>query len=155
MADQDSLYRELKPDIERLAGSLFEATRVFIKNGGAFLPHGAVLDAAGEIQLVMATGGSGTDVVSSSDVLPALHAGLRQSARQEGMIALAVCEDVRIRREGEKETRAIKVLVEHKRDLSVAPYMPFRRRWLGYSYGDVFVKPAAPEVNAWHRDPAH
>jgi hypothetical protein len=155
MADQDSLYRELKPYVEQLAGSLFEPTQIFIKKRGAFLPHGATLTEAGEIQLVMATGDSDSDVVSSLEVLPALHAGLRQSALQEGIIAVAVCEDVLIRTKGEKETRAIKVLVEHKRGLSVALYMPFRRGWLGYSYGDVFVIPAAPEVNAWSEDPSH
>ena len=44
----DDLFAELKPQIEALAESLFEAAEMFVRKRGGFLPHGAVLDAAGK-----------------------------------------------------------------------------------------------------------
>ena len=52
-ADIDSLFRELKPDVESLANPLFDASRDFVRARGAFLPHGAVLSTSGEVRLVM------------------------------------------------------------------------------------------------------
>jgi hypothetical protein len=54
MTTTDALYRELKPDVERLANPLFDASRRFVKKRGAFLPHGAVLTTEGEVRLTMA-----------------------------------------------------------------------------------------------------
>lgn len=82
-------------------------------------------------------------------MLPNLHKALRAAASREDVFALAVCEDVRINRDGEKETRAIKVPIEHRRGLCVALYMPFRRRLLGYAFSDVIAAPANPEVRVW------
>ena len=74
---------------------------------------------------------------------------MRQAAVQERASAVAVCEDVHVSADGLEQTRAIKVLVEHRRGLCVSLYMPFRRKLLGYSFGDMFATSADPEVNAW------
>ena len=149
-ADADSLFRELKPHVEQLAEPLFGASQEFVRKRGAFLPHGAVRTAAGEVQLVMAapdaTEGA---LVSALEVLPNLHQALRQAVVKENAAAVAVCEDVRITPEGADETRAIKVLVEHQRGLCVALYLPFRKRLFGYSFEEIFAIPANPEVKAW------
>ena len=149
MTDPDSLYRELRPEIEELSEPLFSASQVLVRKRGAFLPHGAMRTTSGDVQLIMATPDNlDQDVVSSSEMLPNLHEALRQAAREQAS-AVAVCEDVRITQEGQKETRAIKVLIEHRRGFCVALYLPFRRKLFGYSFGDIFVIPANPEVNAW------
>ena len=64
------------------------------------------------------------------------------------MSPLAVCEDVRITPEDERETRAKKVLFEHRRGRCVALYMPFRRKLFGCTFGET-VRPAEREVKAW------
>ena len=39
----DDLSAELRPDIDALSNALFGMSEVFVRNSGAFLPHGAVL----------------------------------------------------------------------------------------------------------------
>jgi hypothetical protein len=150
VSNSESLYRELKPEIEQLANALFAPSRIFLKKRGAFLPHGALLTANRSVQLVMAAPDNlKQELVSTIEVLPNLHEALRLGAVQEAASALAVCEDVRISTDRQSETRAIKVLIEHQRGLCVALYMPFRRSVLGYSFGDIFATAAKPEVKAW------
>ena len=150
MSEFESLYSELKSEVEQLAGALVGPTQLFIRNRGAFLPHGALLDARGAVQLIMAAPDNlQQEQVSAIEVLPNLHEALRQGATLEDTSALAVCEDVRVRADGQRETRAIKILIEHRRGLCVALYMPFRRKLFGYSFDDMFAVHANPEVNAW------
>jgi hypothetical protein len=57
--------------------------------------------------------------------------------------------------EGKRPTKAIKVLFEHKRGLSVALYLPFEKKLFGgYIVGSPFSLPANAEVNAWPHDAA-
>lgn len=148
--DTDSLFRELKPDVELLAHPLFQASCDFVKARGMFLPHGAVLTAGDEVRLVMAVPPGEDQPVSTIEILPLLHDALRQAAATEQLRAVAVCEDVRITLAGTNQTPAVKVLLEHRRGLCVALYMPFRKRmFLGYRFDEIFVQPANPEVGPW------
>jgi hypothetical protein len=151
MSSVDSLYSSLKPEIEALASPLFDASELFVRNRGAFLPHGAVLTQGGEVRLVAAAPADfETRALSATEVLPLLHQALQAAAIKEGAVAVAVSEDVTITPEGQKPTKAIKVLVEHKRGLTVALYLPFHRKLLkGYVFGAMLVLPASPEVCAW------
>jgi hypothetical protein len=66
-----------------------------------------------------------------------------------------VCEDVTVTPDGQKPTEAFKVLVEHCRGLSVARYLPWRRRLVGgHVFGKVPALAARPEVQPWGDDPA-
>lgn len=156
MTFSDTLYSTLKPDIEAMASPLFEASEVFVRKREAFLPHGAILTQRGEVMLVAAApDGYETRAVSAPEVLPLLHQALRAKAREEDAVALAVSEDVTITLAGQKPTQAMKVLLEHKRGLTVALYVPFHHKFLrGYSFGEMLVLPASPEVCAWPSDPA-
>lgn len=151
MSNSDALYAELKPDIEALATPLFDLSEGLVRKRGGFLPHGAALTASGETSMVMAAPPGFEDhVVSAIDVLPMLHEALRATASNDTLRAIAVCEDVTIVPEGEKKTAAIKVLVEHQRGLCVALYLPYKRKLLGgHNFGNIFVKPASPEVRIW------
>jgi hypothetical protein len=40
------------------------------------------------------------------------------------------------------------VLIEHRRGLSVALYMPYRRKRFGHAFGDISARPAEFEGNA-------
>ena len=147
MNPSSSLYDELRPDIAALALPLFEVSQRFLKARSNFLPHGAVLTEDGNVNLVMA--GPENDLTNSTEVLPLLHSSLRRSA-QMGVKALAVAENVTITLQGENQTDAIKVLVEHKRGLVVALYLPFKKRLLfGHQFGESFTVAATGEVNAW------
>ena len=151
MNNSDELYRELKPDIFSLSDPLFEVTQGFVRNQDDFLPHGAVLTASGDIRMVMAGPPEAEKrLVSAPEVLPVLHVALRAAARAENLRAIAVCESVTIVRDGGKKSLAIKVLIEHKRGLCTALYLPYNRGWLGTcTFGDAFAKPATPEVCPW------
>jgi hypothetical protein len=142
----DDLYAELKDEVFLLSEPLFEASKRFLRNRGDFLPHGAMLTAVNEVELTMAVP-DGDDLVSSVEVLTLLHKALRIAATERHLRAVAVCEHVHITREGQAQTPAIKVLVEHSRGLCTALYMPYRKtRFGGYSFGDVFAIDATPEV---------
>lgn len=109
-----NLFVELKPQIEALAEPLFAASEMFVRKRGGFLPHGAVLEAGGEVRLVMAAPDDLKAAVSPDEVLPRLHAALRAEAQHPDLAAVAACEDVTITPSGQKSTKAVKVLIEHR-----------------------------------------
>ena len=119
-----------------------------VSKRGAYLPFGATLNAAGEIGLDAAT--SGAEFESTLEVLPLLHEGLRAQAEQEDVVAVAVCEWVTITTDG-TQTNAMKVLIEHRRGLTVAFYVPCDKKlFKGWQFKPMFAIEAEPEVNAWN-----
>lgn len=151
MSDLETLYAELKPDVQALAGALFDATAPLVRKNGTFLPHGATLAENGEVRMVMAAPPDfETKAVSSVEVLPLLHEALQFAGRQADVKAVAVCEEVTISTEARGRTTAVKVLFEHRRGLCVALYMPYRRKLFGgYRFDPILMKPADPEVRPW------
>lgn len=152
MTAWDELYSERKEDIQALASPLFEASEVFVRNRGAFLPHGAVLLANGEVQLIAAAPPEFEKrAVCPAEVLPLLHDALRQAVKKnDAIVATAVSEDVTITPEGGRATRAMKVLIEHMRGLTVALYVPFRRKLLkGYVFEEMIAISVTSEIRAW------
>jgi hypothetical protein len=91
------------------------------------------------------------ETTNSTEVLPLLHEGLRASAQEKNdLVAIGVAENVTVTPDGQPSTEAIKVLLEHKRGLVVALYLPFKKKILrGYSFGQAFTVAASGEVNAW------
>ncbi|MCM3874047.1 MAG: hypothetical protein ND895_25445 [Pyrinomonadaceae bacterium] len=148
MANEERLYKELKNDLDRIVGLLFELGERHIRDRGAFLPFGATLMESGQIGLEAAT--SGEEIESSIEVLPVLHDGLRSRVQEGGVAAIAVCEWVNIRIDGGRQTDAMKVLVEHERGLTVAFYVPCQEQLLNeWQFEAVFVQAAEGEVRPW------
>lgn len=155
MTTPDMLYTELKPEISLIANQLFELSEAFLRKNGNFLPHAAVLTQSGEVQTVAAAPDTIEDHADSTQVLPLLHDGLRQLAKEVSATAIGVAENVTITLEGQRPTKAIKVLFEHQRGLTVALYLPFKKKLLrGFVFGTTFSLQAAAEVNAWTEDAA-
>jgi hypothetical protein len=153
MNEADELYAELKPDVALLATALFELSEKLLRDQGNFLPHAAVLTDGGEVKLVAAA--TANDLTTSTEVLPLLHDGLRVQAKEGGLRAIGVSENVTVTLQGQQSTKAIKVLFEHRRGLTVALYLPFSKRLLrGYVMGQPFTLAAEPEVNAWGKSAA-
>ena len=143
------LYNEVKSDIQRVVDPLFPLAKGRLDKTGSFLPFGSTLTKEGKVQVVAAY--DGKEIVSSKEVLPMLHDSLRNSAK-EGASIIAVCEWVTLDIEGKGKTQAIKVLVEHNRGLTVAFYLPVHKPFLrNWQVGEMFVKPASPEIKAWAR----
>ena len=150
MTYSNSLYSELKPEVEAVATPLFELSETFLRKRGNFLPHAAVLTESGQVKLVAAAPNSESDYTNSAAILPILHQGLRAQANEQSLIAVGVAENVAVTQEGQRPTKAIKVLFEHKRGLTVALYLPFQKKFLReYTVGAIFVVPANAEINAW------
>ena len=79
-----------------------------------------------------------------------MSAGLRVQVAESDLRAIGVAENVSVTQEGQVATKAIKVLFEHRRGLTVALYLPFNKKlFRGYSFGTIFSVAAQPEVNAW------
>lgn len=148
MTDQNALYAAIKPDIQLLSAPLFDFSKQCLVKQGNFLPHAAVLSSEGEVRLVGAMGEK--DRTTSVEILPLLHAGLRNQAKEMSFSAIAVAESVTITPEGKNSTKAIKVLFEHHRGMTVALYLPYEKKlFKGYVYGAMLSMLAKPEINAW------
>ena len=129
-------------------GPLFEFSKTCLRDRGNFLPHGAFLTSEGEIELVAAQGER--DLTNSTEILPLLHGGLRAMSKEKQLAAIGVAENVTITLPGQSPTKAIKVLFEHQRGLTVAFYLPYQKKLLkGFVYDAAISMPAAPEVKAW------
>jgi hypothetical protein len=149
MADFDALYRALKSDLQAVSGPLFEFAQQQVQKKGTFLPFGAALGPGGEVSLEMA--GTDQDMVSTIELLPILHDGLRAEGTRPEVLAIAVCEWVKITPAGGSQTDAIKVLVEHRRGLTIAFYLPCHKPFLrGWRFGDMLALAAEPEVRPWN-----
>jgi hypothetical protein len=154
VTNSDSLYQELRPQIEALIEPVLKVSKLCLNQRGGFLPHGAVLTAEEKIILVGASvAGEDVDTLAApADLLPTLHEGMRETVRESGGVATAVSEDVTIHRDGMAATRAIKVLFEHQRGLAVALYIPFLKPlFRGYQYLPMISTVAQAEVNAWSK----
>jgi hypothetical protein len=148
MTTSESLYAELKPEIGVVADHLFNVSEQLLKKHGNFLPHAAVLTEEGEVKIVAAA--PPNDRTNSTEVLPLVHDGLRQQAKDINLKAIGIAENVTVTLEGQRSTQAIKVLFEHKRGLTVALYLPFEKKlFRGYVVGSPFSLQANPEVRAW------
>jgi hypothetical protein len=112
------------------------------------LPHAAVLRADGKIEIVGAKGER--DVTNAAEILPLLHDGLRGLAKEKELSAIGVAESVTITPQGQNSTKAIKVLFEHRRGLTVALYLPYEKKLLkGFVFGAMLSMLANPEVRGW------
>jgi hypothetical protein len=153
MTTIDTAYTEVKSDIAAVATPLFGFSEQCLRKTGNFLPHAAVLTADGEVRLVGAD--TGNDPTNSAEVLPLLHQGLRAQADATTLRALGVAENVNVTLDGQGSTNAIKILFEHRSGLTVALYLPFKKKFLkGYVFGSTFSLAASPEVNAWRQSAA-
>src|SRR5262245_46066315 len=146
MADPDTLYRELKGELQTVAEPLFELACGQVEKRGAFLPFGSKLSPEGDVSLVAAAPEETT--TTSEVVYPLLIAALRESARSSTAIALA--EWVKITPDGGKQTDAVKVHAQHQRGLSVAFYIPATKRLLrAWQFGEMMVMVTDPLLETW------
>jgi hypothetical protein len=146
----DALYASTQPDLEAVSGPLFDFSALCLKKRGNFLPHGALLKKDGQLVLVSAAPNGADGHSTSVEVLPLLHEGLRRRARELGARAIGVAENVTATREGQAPATAIKVLFEHENGLTVALYLPFKKRFLrAPELGEIFAASAEAEVRAW------
>lgn len=152
MADIDALYSELKPDIEAVASALFDMSAFLLEKNDNFLPHGAVLTMDGEVKFVAAALDAKDDYADSTEILPVLHDGLRSQVGEGSIRAVGVSENVTITPSEQQTTKAIKVLFEHERGLTIALYLPFEKLVSGYEFGDTFSVSAQPEISPWKLD---
>ena len=155
MTTTESLYSELKPELAALVDPLLQFSEMCLRKHHNFLPHAAVLTERGEVQIVAAAPNMKGDFTNSTEVLPLLHEGLRARAKELPLKAIGIAENVTVTLEGQRATKAVKVLFEHKRGLTVALYLPFEKKLLrGYTFGTTFTLAAGPEVKAWAENAA-
>ncbi len=137
----DQQSDEMTPLMEEL----FKLSEQFFIAYGSFLPHGAFLNDAGQVNLVGAAPEQG--MANATEVLPMIHAGLRSVTAKATTRAVGVSESVFI---GHNRTPAIKVLLEHRVGLTMALYKPWKKRFLRAPFfGAMDGQIAEPEVGGW------
>lgn len=96
---------------------------------------------------MLADPGGDQDATTSDEVLPVLHEAMRAKFVQGSIEATGVAENVTISTKDSETTEAIKVMFEHRKGLTIAFYLPFKKKFLrGYSFGETIVMYAEPEV---------
>ena len=149
MKHSPELYAAIKPDLGTLAGSLVERSEKLLRESGDFLPHAAVLTAAGKVTMVGAMCNTRDGFANSWHILPMLHDGLRAMANEKDLLAVGIAECVR-EIPGIAQTRAIKILIEHQRAFTIAFYLPFSQDPAGnYAFGKTLSVQAEPEIKVW------
>ena len=136
-------------DVKPLIETLFDLSCDFVSKFGNFLPHGASLDQMGDVTLCAAA--PENERTDATEVLPLLHEGLRAQTSKLDTLAVAVSESVFI---GPDMTPAIKVLVEHRAGMTLAYYLPWKKRMLRKpTFGEMVIQEAEPEVGQWQKPP--
>jgi len=143
------IYDQSQYQIDPLVGILTEASIKFLREFGSFLPHAALFSLDGEVNLHGAA--PEEEMVSSLEVLPLLHEGLRHVVATGKYEAVAVAEQVMVSPDGGEMKDAIKVSFENNLGLSVAFYTPFKKGILGVIKAlEWFLVNAEPEIiEAW------
>jgi hypothetical protein len=153
LSREQDLYGEVKPEVQALAQTLFELSEKALRDRGSFLPHAAALTAEGRVRLIGAMCNTGHGVANSTHLLPLLRQGLRTMVYERPVNAVGFAEDVTVTPEGQPQTRAVKVHLEHSRGLTVEFYLPFAYDTAGgLAFGSTLSMFAPPEINAWDRD---
>ncbi len=145
MPSSDPLCNELRPELQSIAVPLLQFSPRCTEKHGAFLPHGAVLASDGQAHLCAAAPADGREITSSTEILPVLHEGLRSNAVQYDAWAVGVAEDLTVTLPGRRPSKSIKVLIEHRRGMTVAVYVLFRRKLSG---GHAFERPQTADSTA-------
>ena len=149
MNTPQELYAAVKPDLGALAGPLFELSQRRLRERGNFLPCAAVLTTDGRVALLDAMCSTPDGFANSEHILPMLRDGLRSMAGERDLKALGIVEIVASIPDGE-ETRAIKVLLEHKVGLTLVLYLPVSQGDVGeYQFGKIVTYFTEPEIRAW------
>jgi hypothetical protein len=149
MNSPQELYAAVKPDLGALAGPLFEQSERKLRERGYFLPYAAVLTTDGRVALLDAMCSTPGGFANSDHILPMLRDGLRSMAGERDLKAIGIAEIVASIPDRE-QTRAIKVLLEHKLGLTLALYLPISQGDLGeYQFGKTVTYFTEPEIHAW------
>jgi hypothetical protein len=143
------LYAAVKPELGALAGPLFDQSEKLLRERGYFLPHAAVLMADDRVALLNAMCATPGGFANSDHILPMLRDGLRSMAGERDLKALGIAELVDSIPDG-AQTRAVRVLLEHKVGLTLALYLPVLQGDLGeYTFGKAVTYFTEPEIHAW------
>ncbi len=149
MNNSPELYAAIRPDLVALAGPLAERSERLLRERGDFLPHAAVLNGEGKVTMIGAMCSTPKGFANAWHILPMLYDGLRAMSNEKDLRAVAVAECVQ-EIPGIAKTRAIKVHVEHRRDFTIAFFMPFSQDAAGqYAFGNTLSVQAEPEVKVW------
>jgi hypothetical protein len=147
--DEQQLFDAARDDLQAICDFLMGFAEGQVRDCGAFLPFGVSMDTSGKLTAEAAS--DGEDQSTATEILPLLHEGLRTKEPSQ-VRAVGVCEWVKITPEGGSQTDAIKVLVEHTNGLTVAFYLPMKKKMLGkWEAGELMLVGAEPEVGLWSR----
>lgn len=144
-----ALYAAVRPDISAVAAPLAERSEKLLLEHADFLPHAAVLTSERKVTMIGAMCNSREGFANAWHILPMLHDGLRAMANEKDIIAVGIAECVR-EIPGIAKTRAIKIQVEHRREFTIAFYLPFDQDPAGrYNFGKTLSVEAEPEIKVW------
>ncbi len=128
-----------KGELENLMNQVVPFAQQMLAKNGVFYPYGGVLTMMGEVELVGTDDGHGHP--ASQELISALLTVFRQRANSGKCKATALVADVRaLPADGDAETNAIRVSLEHASGLAIDVFVPYEIGNDGQiHYGKVFA----------------
>lgn len=149
MDDKRERYAAVKPQLGALAAPLVERSAALLRERGDFLPHAAALLEDGRVVAIGAMCATRDGFANSWHILPMLHDGLRTLGSEKELLAVGIASLVN-EIPGIWTGTSIRVLLEHRRNFTMAIYLPYTRRPDGvFDFGKQVSVEAEPEVKVW------
>jgi hypothetical protein len=124
-------------EIQELLNFLLPYAEQMLTQHGEFYPYAAALDSDGELNAV-ATDVDDDDSVDVTEVLLALHHGLRERAAEGAIRASGIAADVTLTDPDSGETTdAVQVELDHADADAVDIFVPYETEGEGIKFGDL------------------
>jgi len=128
--DPDGPPRTPGEELDRLLDVLVQLSIDFLGRRGAFVPHAATFDDAGELRFSMAEAG---DEATETEHLELLRGALRQEAAHGDIRACGLAVDVTVLDDEGGEADAIRVELDHRDEEAVVVIVPYIRAGGGFA----------------------
>jgi hypothetical protein len=124
-------------EIQEILSFLLPYAERMLNEHGEFYPYAAALDSGGELNAV-ATDVDDDDTTDVSEVLLALHQGLRERAAEGAIRASGIAADVTLTDPDSGETTdAVQVELDHAEADAVDIFVPYETEAEGIKFGEL------------------
>jgi len=125
---------------------LLPAAKQLLETNGKVLPFGAQLHADGSRRL-LAAGLPELEELPPAESRDVLRLGIRREAAGGAVRAAGITYDTRtLAPEADVALDAVAVSVEHADGYSLDAFIPFKKGWFGYKYGNSFLMDAPSRI---------
>lgn len=132
------------PEVALLLEKGMEVAKHVLQVNRRFPPFGVTLSPEG--QLGLTTGYTGDPAPPAQEVKALLLGGFATGARAGNYCGTALVSDDRVALEGERETDAVTVVIEHREQEPILCVLPYSKSAEGVEFGELIQQHTDPRV---------